>query len=318
MNRAGSLAALGAAAWIARNGTRASAQNAPLTTVRVGAVPADSLSPLLYAMRTGMFEKAGLKLELQTLGGGDAVTQAMVGGALDIGLTSLVSLMQAHQRGIPLFIIAPGGLWIDQNVAGLLVLVDSPLKTARDLDGKVVSTASLLALGTVAMDAWMDQNGGDSKTVRFLELPWTAAGAALHQGRIDAAIVDNPAYAQALADGSVRTVTRVYTAIAKQFLLGAWFVTGDYLAKNRSVVTRFARVWADAAAFTRTHSGLTVDDVAQSTKQDRSVIAHMQRTWVGTTVSLGDIQPVIDVAARYHLIDKSFPAAEIVSDAVVR
>jgi NitT/TauT family transport system substrate-binding protein len=110
MNRATSLAALGAAALVAGSGARASAQT---TTVRVGAVPADSLSPLLYAMRTGMFEKAGLTLELQTFGGGDAVTQAMLGGALDIALTSLVSLMQAHQRGIPLFIIAPGGLWID-------------------------------------------------------------------------------------------------------------------------------------------------------------------------------------------------------------
>ena len=167
----------------------------------------------------------------------------------------------------------------------MLVPADSPLKTAHDVNGKIVATASLLALGTVAMDAWMDRNGGDSKTVRFLELPWSAAGAALRQGRVDAAIVDNPAYAQALADGGVRTLTRVYTAIAKQFLLGAWFVTGDYLAKNRAIAARFARVWADAAAFTRTHPDQTIDDVAQLTKQDRNVIAHMQRTWVGTTVS---------------------------------
>jgi NitT/TauT family transport system substrate-binding protein len=294
------------------------AQTAPLTALRVGAVPADSLSPILYAMRTGMFEKAGLKLDLQTLGGGDAVTQAVVGGALDIGLTSLVSLMQAHQRGIPVSIIAPGGLWIDANVAGLLVAADSPLRAARDFNGKIVATASLLALGTVAMDAWMDQNGGDSKSIRFLELPWSAAGAALHQNRVDAAIVDNPAYAQALADGSLRTVTRVYTAIAKQFLLGVYFVTGDYLAKNRSVAMRFSRVIADAAAFTRTHPDQTIDDVAQLTKQDRNVIAHMQRTWVGTTVNVNDIQPVIEVAAKYHLIEKPFPAAEIISDAAVR
>lgn len=309
MNRLEALATLGAAFV---------AQTSPLTTVRVGAVAADSLSPILYAMRTGMFEKAGLKLDLQILGGGGAVTQAVVGGALDIGLTSLVSLMQAHQRGIPASIIAPGGLWIDANVAGLLVATDSPLRTARDFNGKVVATASLLSLGTVAMDAWMDQNGADSKSIRFLELPWSAAGAALHQGRVDAAIVENPAYAQALADGSVRNVTRIYTAIAKQFLLGVYFATGDYLAKNHSVATRFARVLADAGAFTRTHPDQTIDDVAQITKQDRDVIAHMQRTWVGTTVSVGDIQPVIEVAAKYHLIEKSFPAAEIISDAAVR
>jgi hypothetical protein len=44
----------------------------------------------------------------------------------------------------------------------------------------------------------------------------------------------------------------------------------------------------------------------------------MQRTSVGTTVNVNDIQPVIEVAAKYHLIEKPFPAAEIISDAAVR
>ncbi len=294
------------------------AQTPPLTMIRVGTVPTDSIAPLLYAMRTGAFERAGLKIDYQSLGGGDAVSQAVVGGALDIGLTTLVALMQAHRRGIPVSIIAPGGLWIDADVGGLLVARDSPLKTARDFNGKVISAASLRSLATVAMDAWMDQNGGDSSTLRFLELPWQAAGAALQQGRIDAAVVDNPAYAQALATGSVRTVTRVNSAIAKRFLLGVWFVTGSYLAQNHAVAARFSRVIADAAAFTRVHNDATVGDVAQITKQDPAFIAHMQRTWVGTTIDLNDIQPVIEAAAKYHLIDRSFPAAEIVSDAAVR
>ncbi len=318
LSRGASLAALGAAALTAQMRTTAFAQPAPLTTIRVGTVPTDSVAPLLYAMRTGMFEKAGLKVDYQSLGGGDAVSQAVVGGALDIGLTTLVALMQAHLRGIPVSIIAPGGLWIDANSGGLLVARDSPLKTARDFNGKVISAASLLSLAAVAMDAWMDQNGGDSKSLRFLELPWQAAGAALQQGRIDAAVVDNPAYAQALASGSVRTVTRVYTAIAKRFLLGVWFVTGSYLTQNHGVAARFSRVIADAAAFTRVHNDATVDDVAQITKQDPGFIAHMQRTWVGTTIDLNDIQPVIDAAAKYHLIERSFPAAEIVSDAAAR
>src|SRR5271155_5503136 len=111
MSRASSLAVIGS--------TALAGQTAALTTLRAGAVPADSLSPILYAIRTGMFEKAGLQVELQTLGGGDAVAQAVVGGALDIGLTSLVAVMQAHVRGIPVGIIAPGGLWVDANVAGL-------------------------------------------------------------------------------------------------------------------------------------------------------------------------------------------------------
>jgi NitT/TauT family transport system substrate-binding protein len=318
MNRASCLAATGSALLLPLRAAPVSAQPAPLTTVRVGAVPTDSLSPVLYAIRYGLFERAGLKIDLQILGGGDAVSLAVISGALDIGLTSVVAIMQAHLKNIPVTIIAPGGLWINANVAGLLVPVNSPLHAAPDFNGKTIATSSLLALGTVAMDAWMDRNGGDSKTLRFLELPWVAAPAALQQGRIDAAIVDNPVFAQALGSGQVRVATLVYGAIAKQFLLGVWFTTLPYVEKNRGITERFSRVIADAASISRTHPETTIDDVAQITKLDRNVIARMERVWVGTTVKAADIQPVIDVGAKYKLIDRSFPAADLINAVAAR
>jgi hypothetical protein len=35
-------------------------------------------------------------------------------------------------------------------------------------------------------------------------------------------------------------------------------------------------------------------------------------------VLASDVQPVIDAAARYKMIDRGYPATEIISDAVVR
>ena len=67
-------------------------------------------------MRTGMFEKAGLQIELSMMGSGNAITAAVAGGALDIGLSSLVAIIQGHLRGIPLTIVAPGGLWVDARI----------------------------------------------------------------------------------------------------------------------------------------------------------------------------------------------------------
>jgi ABC-type taurine transport system substrate-binding protein len=113
-------------------------------------------------------------------------------------------------------------------------------------------------------------------------------------------------------------VTLVYGALAARFLLGVCFTTIPYVEKNRGVVERFSRVIADAAAVSRMHPETTVDDVAQVTKIDRSVIANMQRVWVGTTVSAADIQPVIEVGAKYKLIDRSFPARDLISPAVAR
>jgi hypothetical protein len=39
---------------------------------------------------------------------------------------------------------------------------------------------------------------------------------------------------------------------------------------------------------------------------------------MGTTVSASDIQPVIDLSAKYKFIEKAFPATELISDASAR
>lgn len=306
------------AAALLLTGALAAAQPAPLTTIHVGATPIDSLAPVLYAMRSGLFEKAGLKLELTMMTSGNVVTEAVAGGALDLGLSSLVALIQGHLRGIPLTIVAPGGLWVDSNVAGLVVATASPLRTAKDFNGKTLCTPSLQSLDTVAMDAWLDQNGGDSKTVHFFELPALSAPAALEAGRVDGAILNNPAFSAALEGGKNRAVARIYNAIAKQFLLGVWFTTTGYVEKNRSAAERFSRVVAEAAVYTRAHPEATTDDIVQITKLDRNLVARMPRTMVGTTISAADIQPVIDSAAKYKFITKGFSATELISDAAER
>jgi NitT/TauT family transport system substrate-binding protein len=316
MNRAASLALLGAAATLPWPAAGAFAQSS-LTTIRVGATPIDSLAPVAYAMRTGMFEKVRLQIELSMMASGNAITAAVVGGALDVGLSSLDGIIQGYLRGVPLTIVAPGGLWVDADTNGLLIPKSSPLRKASDFNGKTISTNALASVGTVAVQAWVDQNGGDSKTLHFFELPATAAEAALSQGRVDASLLSNPQYAAAIADGA-RRVAHVYDAVGRQFSLGVWVAMQSYVEKNRSVVERFSRVVADAGAFARAHPEATVGDEAQYTKQNPLVIAHMQRQRMGTTVNASDMQPVIDALAKYKLIEKAFPATELISDAAAR
>jgi NitT/TauT family transport system substrate-binding protein len=316
MNRATGLSLLTSAAMLPWLPARAIAQTA-LTSIRVGVTPIDSLAPVAYAMRTGMFDKAGLQIELSMMTSGNAITAAVVGGALDIGLSNLDGIVQAHLRGVPLTIIAPGGLWVDADTNGLLVPKGSPLRKASDFNGKTISANALASVGTVAMQAWADQNGGDSKTLHFFELGATAAVAALAQGRVDGALLSNPQYAAAIAAGA-RRIAHVYDAISRQFSLGVWIAMQSYVEKNRTLVERFSRVVADAGAYARAHPEATVNDEAQYTKQDPSIIAHMQRQRMGTTVNAADIQPVIDVLAKYKLTERSFPAAELISDAAAR
>jgi NitT/TauT family transport system substrate-binding protein len=289
-----------------------------MTVIRLGSSADDQTSPILYAIRTGMFARAGLDVQITKMNSGAAVAAAVASGALDMGKSSILGLILGHARGVPFTIIAPAGLWASKPEGGLIVRSDSPIHVAKDFAGKTVSAAAVIDINTLAMQAWLDQNGGDPKAVKFVELPTLQAPVALDQGRIDAATLFNPAYAKALADGKSRLIAPIFDAIAKRFLLGAWFTTTDYVAKNRSVAERFSRVVAEAAADFSAKPDDTVDDIVAFTGLDRDLILHMQRTTQTPVALASDLQPVIDVAAKYAFIERPFPAAELMSDAALK
>src|SRR5579875_1677457 len=164
-----------------------------LPTIKVGLVPSDDITPVLYAARTGMFRKAGFDVQLIPATSGTAVAQAVVGGSYDIGKSSLVSLMNAHLRGLPLYLIAAGGVY-DSSApyAELVVAPDAPYKSGKDLNGKTIGVPALNDLNEVVIDGWVDQHGGDSKTLHYVEIPNSAATAALAEHRIDAYVMLYP------------------------------------------------------------------------------------------------------------------------------
>jgi NitT/TauT family transport system substrate-binding protein len=293
------------------------AQPAP-ATIRVGIIPSEQSLPLVYAQRAGLFERVGLKLELNKGPSGAALAAAVAGGALDIALTSILAVVLGHARAVPFAIIAPSGLVETDSDAGMFVLNASPLRTAKDFNGKTIGAAAVNDLNTLAMKTWMDRNGGDASSFKVVEIPQLAQFAALDAGRIDAAVLTNPAFTMAMATGKARVVANIYTAIAPRYLIGMWFTTTGWVARNRSTAERFSRVIAEAASYCNGHVAETVDDVVAATGLDRSLVLRMKRSAQTPTALASDLQPVIDAAAHYKMIDASFPAADLISDAAAR
>jgi NitT/TauT family transport system substrate-binding protein len=282
--------------------------------IRVGLVANDdAATPLLYAQSAGLFAKAGidLKLELQTSGA--AVTAAVVSGTFDIGKSSIVPLINAHQHDLPITIVAPASVWNGKSeFAALLVRADSPVKSGKDLDGKLIGVQSLNDLNQVATEAWVAQHGGDPSTLRFIELPMAAGAAALKNGRIDAAAFVEPVLDNALADGQLRPLADAFGALAPQFLFAAWFSTKGWVQDHPDTARRFARILAQAAQYTNAHHRETAAMVAKFTSIPQDVIEHMTRTPSGTVLDAGMLQPIIDAAFKYKVIPRTFPATEMI------
>jgi NitT/TauT family transport system substrate-binding protein len=225
----------------------------------------------------------------------------VLSGSLDFGKSSLPTLLEAHEKGLPVVLAWPSVLYDAHSpYVAFIVAKDGP-QNARDFNGQTVAVSSLGDLGTISFLAWMDQHGGDSKSVHFTEVPLSAAAAAVAEKRV----------AAALASGGVRLLPTL-TALAPLFLLAAWFTTADYAAAHPMVLRALARTWADSARYTNGHHAETVPLMAEFTGITAETIARNPRAELGIRLDAAQIQPLIDASAKYGAIKRAFAAREII------
>jgi NitT/TauT family transport system substrate-binding protein len=288
-------------------------------TIRVASAGDDNAAPLLYADKAGLFKKAGLDVQITKMKSGAAIAAAVAGGSLDIGKSSLTGLIAAHLRGVDFTLVAPSGMYVKEHPIGALVVgADSTIQAPKDFAGKTISAAALNDINVVATQAWLEQHGVDSTTVKFVELPESAVSAALAQKRVDGSTVLNPVLAELLSGGKNRLVATVFDGIAPRFMISGWFASADYVAKHRDIVERFERVMQQAEAYANTHHAETLDLVVQFTGIDAALVAGMTRPTYPVVLDPRDIQPLIDAEVKYKVIDKTFSAADLISPVALR
>jgi len=302
---AGVLAALGATAGRARA--------ADLKKVQVGSSFEDDAGVVIYAATTGIFARMGLDVNVVKMASGSAAAAAVAGGTLDLAKGSVIAAVAAYAHGIPFVIVAPSSLYSPEHpTSGLLVRVDSPIHTGADLNGKTIGVASLVDARNLSVKAWVDANGGDSKTLKLVEIPTATVIAAIDSGRIDATAASDPTLFDGLASGKVRSIAEPNGAVAKRFVITAWFTTRDYAQRNADTVRSFRSGLQTAAVYANGHPREMAQYIAPFTGIDEARLREWKRAYVSTApIVPADIQPVIDVAAKYGFIDKPFPAAEI-------
>ena len=294
----------------------AQSPSAALAPLKIGATSGDDFTPIVYARDAGLFARAGVDVHIDKLNSGAATAAAVASGAYDIGKSGITSLLEAHEKGIPLTLIAPAAVYDSKSPhAGFIVGKDVPLRTGKDFAGQLIGVAALKDIGNVALLSWVEKHGGDPSTMRFVEVPIAAGSAAVQQKRIVAAESNYPAIAEALANG--QRLFRAFDGIAPSFLFTAWFTTKDFAAKHPDLVRAFARVNAIAAAYTNTHHEQTAPMIADFTQIPLPVIKTMTRAVAGTRLEPAQIQSVIDVSAKYKMLAAPFSALDLI-DPLVR
>lgn len=286
--------------------------------IRVAAIPIIGAAEPAIARDLGFFAKAGVDVDIQAMQGSAAIASAVVAGSADIGFSAVDTLIAAHQKGIALVIIAPSSEYLSTlpaNDAVIVLPANSPVRQAKDLNGKTIAVNSLTGIANLSTRVWIDQNGGDSTSVKFVEVPFSAMPVAIESARVDAAQVTEPYIAAAEKNGRM-LADHVNAAVAKRFLITAWFTTPQWAAAHPAAVRGFASAIREAAIWANQASNAAkrTEILARYTKIDPAVIATMIPPHYADQLTPATVQPLVDVTAKYNKF-ASFPAQELLSAA---
>ena len=280
-------------------------------TVNIATIPLDAGAEVYYAADMGYFKDAGIDAQIQPIASGAAISAAVASGAIDIGFANLISIAAAYKKGIPFTLVAPGSLYTSTiPTSVLMVPLNSPVKTAKDLNGKTFAVNGLKTITQYAPQLWMDKNGGDAATIKFVEMTFPNIIESLGANRIDAAIVADPFIAQ--AKSAARVFANAYDAIGSRYLIGCWFTTKQWASAHPDVVARFASAIAKVAPYANTHKPQTGVILAKYSKMDPATAATMLRVDYAPSFVVSQMQPVIECAAKYGGLPASFPATELI------
>jgi NitT/TauT family transport system substrate-binding protein len=297
------------AAYAASFALPAQAADAPMA-VTVAATPNDTFAEGYYAADMGFFTKAGLDATVTTMPNGGAVASAVAGGAIDIGITNPLTLAGAASRGVRLKFICAGGGY-NPKATVLCVGTSATMRTARDFTGATIAVSSIRGSEWLAVQAWLDQNGGDSKSVKFVELPFSEIGPALARGTVAGGTITEPSLTAAKA--SVRVVAPVFDVFGPQVMIGGWFTTEKVIQTKPEAVRRFVEAIYASARWANAHQDLSGAILGKYAKLEMETIRSMNRTPYPTSLTTVMLQPEYDIAYKYGLFTSPVAAADVIA-----
>ncbi|HXF34693.1 MAG TPA: ABC transporter substrate-binding protein [Candidatus Acidoferrales bacterium] len=281
------------------------------TTIRVGVVPGEISGQIFYGVDKGFFAKNGLDVQVSPFTSGGAIAAALAGGSIDVGMVDLTSMIIGHAKGVPFVGLASGLVNSEKgSTFAIVVRGDSPIRTAKDFNGQTIAVNGLNNIAQISAQSWIDSNGGDSKSVKFVEMPLPLKKDAVLQGKVNGSLDTEPFLTYGI-DAGLRPFMMGKTGIAPAYLLDFWAALKDWAAKNPAAVTKFVTSMREASDWANKNHALSAPILAKYTKIPEEVVGRMHRGEFADSNDPKLVQPVIDATAKYGWIAKSYPAAEL-------
>src|SRR6478752_1063012 len=203
--------------------------DAAATELRYMAAPGN-VSPVELAEDLGYLAPHKLSFVSSTTSGPQSI-QAVLTGDVDIGSAFNGAVLKLIAAGAPIRAVV-GSYGVDSEIwGGYYVKDDSPIKTARDLNGKKVAVNTVGAHQEFALKEYLARNGfsqAEMRQVMLVSLPPVNVEQALRQGQIDVAVLTSIYRDRAVERGGLRLLFSDLDLFGS-FTAGSYVMTNDFM-----------------------------------------------------------------------------------------
>jgi NitT/TauT family transport system substrate-binding protein len=287
--------------------------SAELTKVSVGVIPIVDCAPIYLGDKQGFFKDEGLQLDIQTATGGAAIVPGVVSGSFDFAFSNLISVMVAKDKGLDLKFVANGVSTtgeVGNDIGGVVVPAGSGITSAKDLAGKTVSVNNLSNIGDTTIKSVIEKDGGDPSSVKFVEVAFPDAPAALANKQVDAAWILEPFLSKAVAEGGT-IVSSNFVEMSPELDIAGYFTKADTITGKAELTEKFTRAMNKSLEYAQAHPDEVRDIVGTYTKIDDATRAKMILPRYRVEFNQDAFKTLGDAAAKYGTLTKAPNAGDL-------
>lgn len=303
-----------AAALVACGGDDEQSGGSGPKKLKVGVIPIADVAPLYLGIEKGFFKEENLEIEPVLAEGGAAIVPAVVSGTNQIGFSNTTSLLIASSKELPVQIISQGdigGTGDKDAPDALLVKKGSDINEPKELEGKTIAVNTLSNVGPLTVNNALEKRGVDYKSVKYVEVPFPEAVAALEADRVDAIWVVEPFQTAATSAGH-KILFHPFEEAAPNFTVATYFTTKEFMGKEKETVDRFRRAISKSLEYAQQHPDEVRKVVTTYTKIPDVLAQKMVLPRWGVDLHEDTIELTSRLALKYGFVEKEPDLDELI------
>lgn len=274
-------------------------------TIKVASLPLADGAGLHVAKKEKLFEKEGLNVEIVPVQKSiEALPPLTKGDVQIIAGANYVSFLQADEKDTLNLSIVAEAATLTPNMMNVLVMPDSDIKTAKDLEGKTVAINILNNIQSLTLNAILEANNVDSSKVKYVSVPFPQMATALEKGQVDAIHTVEPFLSNSEKTLGARVVVEGGAEPVTGMAISGFVSTQKWVKENPKAAAAFQRAIIKGQELAAQDRKNVEAVLPGYTNLDKEVASVITLPGYPTSVSKTRIEQVADLMVSGGLLKK--------------